>query len=107
MLYRYDKTAVWHKAITSSDNEQIRPGIKGVEFRCFERVLKSKSPARLIEGAPGSAVTVTLQTDNPMAKEIKGKDTVEYQGHKYKVVSVEEITSLAYRGAKEYLIGLH
>lgn len=107
MLYRYDKTAVWHKHITSSDNEQIRPAVKGVEFRCFEQTLKTKGPAQILEGASGSSATVTLQTDNPIAKEMKAKDTVEFEGHKYKVVSVAEIRSLAYRGAREYMIGLH
>ena len=107
MMYRYDKTAIWHKHITSSDNEQIRPAVKGVEFRCFEQALRSKGQGQIIEGASGQTATVTLQTDNPIAKEMKAKDTVEFDGHKYKVVSVAEIRSLAYRGAREYMIGLH
>ena len=67
MMYRYDKTAIWHKHITSSDNEQIRPAVKGVEFRCFEQTLKTKGPAQILEGASGQTAAVTLQTDNPIA----------------------------------------
>ena len=107
MMYRYDKAAIWHKHITSNDNEQIRPAVKGVEIRCFEQTMETKGPAQLLEGASGSSATVTLQTNNPVAKEIRGKDTIEFENHKYKVVSVAEIRSLAYRGAREYLIGLH
>ena len=107
MMYRYNKTAIWHRHMTSNDNEQVRAAVKGVEFRCFEQTLKVKGQTAILEGASGSTTALTLQPDNPVVKEMKSKDIVEFDGQKYKVVSLGEVRSLAFRDAREYLIGLH
>jgi hypothetical protein len=106
-MYRFDKTAIWRKHILSNDNEQSRSAVKGVEFACFEQTGKVKGQATILEGASSNTSSITLQTDNPIAKEFKTKDEVEFEGEKKKVVTVGEIRSLAFKGAKEYLIGLH
>lgn len=106
MHYRFDKTAIWHKAIPSNDNEQLRPGVKGVKFRCFEAVLKSKGFTQILQGATGGIATLALQTDDQVAREIESEDTVEYGGYEYRVISVAEVKGLAFRGHKEYVISL-
>jgi hypothetical protein len=50
---------------------------------------------------------LVLQTDNSIALTIESDDFVVFEGHRYTVVSVGQIRSSLYRGAREYLISLH
>ncbi len=107
MMYRFDKTAILHKAILSNDDEQLRPAVKGTPFRCFEQTLKTKGAMTVLDGSKQGTVSLTLQTDNEdVALSVEADDQVEFEGHTYIVGSVGAVRSLAHRGAKEYLIGL-
>ena len=106
MFYRFDSTAKWQSAIVSNDNQEIRPAVKGVEFRCFEQTLKVKGQTTIIDGASGMTAAITLQTDNGRVVDMKVDDYVEYKGHTYTVISVGSVRSTLYKGAREYLIGL-
>lgn len=105
MMYRFDTLAIWHRRILSKDGEQARSGVKGVPFWCFEKVA-SKGSARHIQGAESPTTSVVLQTANEIAIDIEAGDEIEYKGHGYTVLSVEEIRSMAGRRAKEYVIAL-
>ena len=106
-MYRFDKTATLHKAILTSDDEKLRAATKGTAFACFEQTLKSKGQSTIIDGAEGNTLALTLQTDDVIALTIEADDQVVFEGHKYLVVSVGSVRSLAYKNAREYLIGLH
>lgn len=105
MMYRFDQTAVWHKNIYSSDNEQVRGGVKGVKFRCFSKNL-SKGQISNLQGTVSKTISLILQTDDKIALEIEADDVVEYNNFEYSVASIESVRSVAYYGAKEYLIML-
>jgi len=106
-MYRFDKTAILHKAVLSSDDEQARAGVAGVTFSCFEQTLKTKGQSMILDGAIGNMAALVLQTDNSIALTIESDDFVVFEGHRYTVVSVGQIRSSLYRGAREYLISLH
>lgn len=106
-MYRFDKKAILHKAILSSDDEQARAGVLGTPFNCFEQTLKVKGQSMILDGAIGNMATLVLQTDNSIALTIEADDFVEFENHKYTVVSIGQVRSTLYRGAREYLISLH
>lgn len=105
-IYRFDNEATLHKAILTSDDEQIRPAVKGTTFQCFEQSLKVKGVSTILDGASQGTASLTIQTDDEIALEIEADDYVEYEGHRYVVASVGAVRSSAFKGAREYLIGL-
>lgn len=106
-MYRFEHRATWHQAITSEDNQEKRDAVKGVEFRCFEQNGKVRSATTLMSGVSGKSTSLTLQTDDfNVGESIKANDYIDYNGFKYQVATVASIRSVAYKGAKEYLIGL-
>lgn len=104
-MYRFENTAVWHKAIESNDNEQSRPAVAGHEFRCFSSG-KVKGNTTIIDGVRVKTSSIVLQTDDEIAIEIEADDKVVYEDRSYFVDSVQSVKSFAYKGAKEYLVFL-
>lgn len=107
MNYRFEHKATWHQAIISNDNEEMRDAVKGVEFRCFERPGKIRGSFAVLNGVRGETTTLSLQTNDKIAEQIKANDYVEYQGYRYQVASVLAMRSAAFRGAKEYILELN
>jgi len=105
MMYRFDQTAIWHKKVHANANEQVRGGIAGVEFRCFSKGL-SKGQMSHLQGTVSRTISLVLQTDDNIALKIEADDVIGFNNFEYSVLSVESIRSVAYRGAKEYLIML-
>lgn len=107
MRARFTETATWHEDIISHDNEERRQAVKGIEFRCFVQTQKVRGVMSVLDGVSGKTATLTLQTDDERVKDIEANHFVEYDGYTYNVVSVGAVRSLAYKGAREYLIGLN
>jgi len=105
MMYRFESTAEWHKRILSKGGEQVRGGVAGVSFACFEKY-SSKSGTSHRQGTENKTVSIVLQTADDVALKIEAGDNVIYGGIAYTVKEVGTIRSMAYKGAKEYTIAL-
>lgn len=104
--YRFPDSAIWHKAVYSDDNEQMRAHVQGIEFDCVEYILKGKGKSARADGVVSHEVRMALKTADDRAEQFNSDDRVEFKNQRYFIDRVEPIRSNAYLGAKEYVIYL-
>lgn len=107
MMYRFNKTAYYHKSIITNDNQEERSSVKSEPFRVFEQTGKVKGTVSIIPGSESSSLNLILQTDNrKLAEKMRVGDYITYENYKYTIQTISYVRSHAYLGAREYLIGL-
>lgn len=105
---RFPKTFTWSKNRVSFDNEQMRAEVKETVMICCEKDSGKSSGGAMLDGASSTTESsLRLQTPNPQAKDIECDDLVRFEGQEYTVIGVQQIRSVAYKNAKEWLVLLH
>lgn len=104
---RFPKTFAWSKNRVSFDNEQMRAEVKQTIMICCEKD-SGKNSGTVLDGASSTTESsLRLQTPNPQAKDIECDDLVIFEGQEYSVIGVQQVRSVAYRNAKEWIVSLH